>query len=186
MGSISSILQHALCLFSFFPQPDCVAAGDHDEQHGAAGLDKFCGSLPEYRCHQIREGACFGAKHAAAIDKHMACDAGPQAAAFVYNNGIEKTDHYGIANLQQDTQRIRCVGQIYDMSCAECYCGNDDRIPQIVLCHSTEQETAENHLFHITSDGGVCHHQKGNRNRSGEGEAVYQVDAGHCDQGQKP
>ena len=41
--------------------------------------------------------------------KHMACNTGPQATASVDDDGIQKTDHDGIAYLQQHTGNIGCV-----------------------------------------------------------------------------
>jgi len=78
------------------------------------------------------------------------------------------------------------IRQVYDVARTEGNGGDDDGGAQIVLSHSLEQKAPENDLLHIACKGGVYCHQDRNGQRCGEGNAVYQIDAGHGDQGQEP
>ena len=107
-------------------QPKGVSAGDEDNQHRAAGLYQTGSRAAEEGEYQIVERSLLRREDAGTVHKHMAGDAGPQAAALPDNEGIQKTDDDGVAYLQQHAKGVCGVGKIYDMSHTEGHGRHDD------------------------------------------------------------
>ena len=129
MSSFTGSVQRS----SLFPKPKGISTGDQDDQQSAAQLRHLGCCLPKGKGDQITEWAMLQGEDAAAVNKYVACDAGPQAAALPDDDGIQKTDRDRVADLQHHADDIRRVGKVYNVPCAKGYGRNDDGSPQIIF-----------------------------------------------------
>lgn len=115
-----------------FQDIDGVKGGNDGDDDGGDGIKQIC-TLP--------------GKGAERIDNGMGNDAGNQAAGLEEHHRKQEADGGGIADLQQSGKQVRAAQEVDDVADAEGQGGNQDGSLLVLLAHTVEQQSTEDHFL---------------------------------------